>query len=1240
MATVWHTVRQQVLAGLVVFVGATIIQAAGPSPVPKIVLIAGPLDRSHPPGTHEYEKTVRLIKHCLDSSPDRLGVRIEVHLGGWPADPRTLEDASTIVLVSSGSDRQLADHPLLVGDRLAVIERQMKRGCGLALMHWAVFVPNKEAGDRVLDWVGGHFDYQSGPPPRGWYSRIQTTSATVRPGPHAITRGIEPFELRDEFYYHLRFRERDPRLAPVATITLPKEKEGQVVGWAVERRDGGRGFGFTGSHFFDNWRNDSFRRLMLQAILWTAKVDFPRAGLRTTFPPEDALAGKEPAGKTITLVEGKFGKALNAAASPIAVPGSDTYRQPPLTVECWARLNSRAGFNVLVASDPKTSSRHWEVYTYARTGAFAAYLPGYEPAEIVSTTNAADGRWHYLAMSFDGKQVRLYVDGRSVKEQTVRPRPDGKPVAGPLTIGEAIDAGGRIGCDGVIDEVRISRGVRTIDRVPEGELPHDPLTIAQWRFNEVEGLTADPAWTPPPALEGPAWQRQTDADWVDARLRSMDTGPTFNATFRYPSWAGSVLAYKGTAIRLGDDGSAAVLFDRNQLRLAAGWTGGYLQHSDMRFGLINTPKPAGPLTFTTSSQPGWDDPEGRGGSFAATAPLPKTWGRFEGLNLHGKRVVLSYTIGGVSVRESPWIEKEGGLTTFTRTVEVGPSEKPLRLLVCELPAPGALVRLAPDVTVLGAQKEGTWVVVGTSKGGDAVSLDLDGKTRAKVLVPPGREVRRFKLLIGQVSAARELAAFHVQVKKSPPPENLAILRKPGPARWTASIVTHGERGSGPGPYVIDTLTVPYSNPHRALMFLSGLDFLPDGTLAVCSAHGDVWLVKGVGERLEKLTWKRFATGLYQPLGLKVVDGKICVLERGQLTRLHDLDGDGEADLYENVCNDWHTGNGEHSYDTCLETDPAGNFYFFKTGDPQLPSGGCLLRVPPDGSKAEVFATGFRHPIGLSASADGLITGADQQGNWMPATRIDIYHQGGFYGDLRAHHRSVAPASYDPPLLWLPHDIDNSAGGQVWVSGDRFGLPAGQLLHLSYGQCKLFLVMRQEVKGVAQGGAVDLGLFFLSGVMRGRFNPRDGQLYVCGLRGWQNAARADGCLQRVRYTGGPIDQPATLAVEAGGIRVGFRTAVDKTLAWDRSRYQIEQWGYRWTGEYGSKDYSVADPSREGHDPVPIEEVRVAEDGRSVFLAVRGLRPVMQMRIRYDLKTEGRPLRGEIFNTINQVPERGK
>jgi len=744
----------------------------------------------------------------------------------------------------------------------------------------------------------------------------------------------------------------------------------------------------------------------------------------------------------------------------------------------------------------------------------------------------------------------------------------------------------------------------------------------------------DPAWTPPPvAGDAAPWEKHTDADWVDDRLRRMDTGPVFQATLDYPSQRGATRVYKATAIRVGDRGQGAVVFDRNQARLGAGWTGRFLQHSDRRFGLLNTPTPDGPIAFSTAGGPGWADPSGNWKTNALpTAPLPREWVHYRGLYLHGPRVALAYTVGDAEVLESPWLIERGGRPVFTRTLEIGPSARPLKLLAAEFKQQGQQRQFDSTAVVESPEGEPTLAVALTANEGVA-ELVADGEGRVVVQLPASTETRRIQLLLSADTTGASLAELAKETK----PEDVRALTTAGPARWTQPIATQGRNAGNDKPLVVDTLTVPHENPHHALMFLGGLDFLPSGEVAVCSAHGDVWLVRGVGEQLGKLTWKRFATGLYQPLGLKVVNGLIHVIERGQLTRLHDTNHDGEADFYENVNHDWHTGSGEHSYDTCLETDPQGNFYFFKTGDTDTPSGGCLMRVSADGQTASVYATGFRHPIGLGMGPKGQITGADQQGNWMPATRVDLIHQGGFYGDMRAHHREQAPESYDPPLCWLPREADNSAGGQVWIPPDCFGPLAGRPLHFSYGRCRALLLLPQIEGEHAQGGAVDLGLFFLSGVARGRSNPKDGHLYVCGLRGWQNAAQQDGCLQRVRYTGQPLRLPVGLKIVPGGLELEFSTKLAKSAA-DPRRFRVEAWNYRWSEEYGSKDWSVADPNREGHDLVKLSGVKLLPDGRTVRLEIPNLAPVMQMRVIYEVTAaDGQPVGGRVWNTVNWAPK---
>jgi hypothetical protein len=682
-------------------------------------------------------------------------------------------------------------------------------------------------------------------------------------------------------------------------------------------------------------------------------------------------------------------------------------------------------------------------------------------------------------------------------------------------------------------------------------------------------------WTPRPTGKE-AWERATDKDWVDDRFRRMDTGPVLHCTMDYPLGKGRERVYKASAVRF-PGGTGGAVFDRATCELAAAWTGGYLQHSDRRFGLLNTPFPVGKAVFAAPAGPGWADPAGKwvAPTTRFTAPLPPEWVRFRGHYVHGDRVVWAYTVGRVEVLET----------------------------------------VAPAAGSAGAVSRGLWV------GPAAKPLAFRGPDGRVVTVPPGAEPRRLRFVGGEaVAEAGDLKSY----------------TRPGPKRWGEPVVTKLQRGPDDGPFAVDTLTVPYQNRFGALFFCTGVDFLPDGRVAMCTCHGDVWLVS-VNEAAGTVAWQRYATGLYHPLGLKVVDGQVVVLERGQLTRLHDGNADGEADFYECLANGWHTGGGEHSYDTCLETDPDGNFYFFKTGDTDTPSGGTLVKVSRDGAKAETFATGFRHPIGMGMSPAGVLTGADQEGNWMPATRIDEYRRGGFYGDMRAHHRTTPPKTYDPPLCWLPREVDNSAGGQVWVPEKTFGPLAGRPLHLSYGRCQGFVLLRQELGGGrVQGGVAPLGMHFLSGSCRGRFHPTDGHLYVCGLNGWQTAAKADGSLQRVRRTGKPLDVPVAMAVEGDAVKLTFTRPLSPAAVADPTHFRGTWWNYRWSGDYGSKRWKVSDPDAEGADDVPVRGATLGADGKTVTVRFDRLRPVMQMHVGYNLTAaDGRPVVGSVYLTIHST-----
>jgi hypothetical protein len=218
---------------------------------------------------------------------------------------------------------------------------------------------------------------------------------------------------------------------------------------------------------------------------------------------------------------------------------------------------------------------------------------------------------------------------------------------------------------------------------------------------------------------------------------------------------------------------------------------------------------------------------------------------------------------------------------------------------------------------------------------------------------------------------------------------------------------------------------------------------------------------------------------------------------------------------------------------------------------------------------------------------------------------------------------------------MPKDVDNSGGGQAWVTGEKWGLPAGGMLHLSYGTCGLYGVLQENADGITQGGVFRFPVKFESGTMRARFNAIDGQLWICGLKGWQTSAAKDGCLQRVRYTGKKIFFPSSLNVRANGIEIGFTNPLDAKTGSDTANYAVQHWNYKWTSNYGSATYKPTDDSR-GKDTLTVKSAKLSADRRKVFLEIEGVRKVDQMEIKMNANGEdGTPVPGRILNTIHVV-----
>lgn len=730
------------------------------------------------------------------------------------------------------------------------------------------------------------------------------------------------------------------------------------------------------------------------------------------------------------------------------------------------------------------------------------------------------------------------------------------------------------------------------------------------------------------------------------------------------------IANKGLTIDVGN--GAAVCFDQDTCRMAAGWTGGFLNLSKTHQASLKgswDATPGGPIVFSTKIGPGW----AKGDSFADPrpnhiGPLPKEWAHYKGLYRHGKQVVLSYSVGRTDVLELPGSLARGGFVALTRTIHVGPSVEPLTIALCDAAAPADQAG-GPRRTIryvasesrdasgqsnrmnvgAGFRTDDGYLLVMTQSLPAGARIDDQGDRRVEIVLPASDKPATFEVMLiphsdDVAERAKVVATFMLPVAINDPTD----LCRGGPSLWNPPITTEG-RLAPPGnkPYVVDTLTLPDDKPWHSWMRPSGFDFLPDGRCAVCTLGGDVWIVSGVNKDLKHLTWKRFATGLYEPLGLKVRDGDIFVLGRDQITRLHDLDGDGEADFYENFNNDVATYPVYHAFHMDLQADSHGNFWYITDGNSvpsDVPMHAAVIKVSADGSKAEVVATGLRAANGGAIGPDDQFVCGDNQGNWTPACRINWIKPGGFYGfndtpgiatprDL-AHERKT----YDVPLCWIPYEKDNSTGGQAFVPTDgRWGPLAGRMVSTSYGKARLFECIWENCEGVMQGGTIEMPLNFESGIMRARFNPADGQLYVCGLKGWETNGTRDGCLQRVRYTGRPVCLPTDLHVRKDGLAITFACPLDPKTANDEQSFGIEEYAYIWSGKYGSSKYKVSNPRQVGTDDVEVKSAKLMPDGKTVVLEIPGLRPVMQMSIQLHLNTsDGMAIECEIDNTINHVP----
>ena len=692
----------------------------------------------------------------------------------------------------------------------------------------------------------------------------------------------------------------------------------------------------------------------------------------------------------------------------------------------------------------------------------------------------------------------------------------------------------------------------------------------------------------------------------------MEFGPVLFWTLQI---APDNIAQKAIAIRLDDGpggvskGRAWMIYDHDTMRLAAATTGEFVDWKGIAFdGSHGTHTSlTGERHFVNPVGPGWASPDGKwederllGRDGKRYGPLPREWAHYEGLYLHGNKVVIAASINGTRVLESPGWIASGTTPIFTRTLNIGDATKPLLLRV----APEAVnVALTGDGSL--RREAGFWVA----------ELPAHAKTRLFISRNQGALAKTAGLSL-----------------------DLEPFTHGGPPRWPREITTTSIAGKREGAFIADTFPLPVDNPWHSWMRPGGFDFTPDGRAAIVATwNGDVWRVEGVMDAAPaKLHWRRIASGLFQPLGVKFRGDDLFILCRDQLAQLRDLNGDGEPDFIENFNNDHQVTEHFHEFAMGLQIDASGNFYYAKSGrhalDSVVPHHGTLLRVSADGKRTDILATGFRAANGVCLNDDGTFFVTDQEGFWTPKNRINRVKVGGFYGNMFGYTSvtNTSDAAMEQPMVWITNAKDRSPAELVWVPKNTWGSLGGALLNLSYGTGRIFIVPHEEVKGQWQGAVCELPMpAFATGIMRGRFGA-DGALYACGLFGWAGNATAPGGFHRIRRPDKPAYVPLAVHAARGSLRVTFNDALDPASV-TADAIAMKVWRLKRTANYGSNHYD--------EHPLEITKASLSADGRTVRIDIPALAPTQcyELKLRFTGK-DGETIQRSLHGTIHRLSEK--
>ncbi len=469
------------------------------------------------------------------------------------------------------------------------------------------------------------------------------------------------------------------------------------------------------------------------------------------------------------------------------------------------------------------------------------------------------------------------------------------------------------------------------------------------------------------------------------------------------------------------------------------------------------------------------------------------------------------------------------------------------------------------------------------------------------------------------------------------------------------------RGDGEdGPYyVIETIPIP----EDIALEVGGMAFTQQDQLGISTRRGEVWVLENPYVKgKEAPVFRKFASGLHEPLGLMSYENGFLLSQRGELTQLVDTDSDGAADRFRTIY-PWPLSGNYHDYSYGPILEPDGNLLvtlnlsWVGRGESLSKWRGWLLRITPDGQMTPI-ATGLRSPAGLAVNGDGDIFYSENQGDWVAAGRITHLEKGDFAGNpaglvwtgeegsplslkredvpntgLPLHEIAADIPELKLPAVWFPHGLMGVSTSDMLIdtTGGAFGPFSGQMFVGDQGHSTVMRVFLEKVEGEYQGACFPFMEGFSSGVFRMKWGTDNSMFVGMTSRGWSSTGPDMFGLQRLRWTGKTPFEIKTIKAQSDGFVLEFTKPVNVDSASNPSSYSVTNFTYHYWNRYGSK---VLDPQE-----CVIHEAKVSEDRMSVHLVVHGLRRfyIHEIKAKGVKSADGLPLHHDFgFYTLNNVP----